>query len=192
MGQRMFVAIVPPEAVIDDLSDFLDARPGMRWVSPQQWHLTLAFFANVPEHRIDELAERLTTKAAKRSVFRLALAGAGAFPDPARASVLWLGVSDSDSDSVEELQSLARAARAAGAAIGAPPDGRRFTPHLTMARLRPPLEATRWLRVLDTYRSPSWEVADVELVASHRGEGPGGRPRYETVAALPLRQQVSS
>ncbi len=184
MGQRMFVAVVPSEQVREDLADFLDARPGMRWTPPNLWHITLAFFAAVPEHRIDELVERLATKASKRHTFTTAVAGAGAFPHPAKASVLWLGLDGGTAD----VEHLAAAARAAGGRVGAPPDGARFRPHLTLARLRPPIEATRWLRVLDTYRSPTWEVADIELVASYLGEGPGGRPRYDTVARLPLGQ----
>jgi len=184
MGQRMFVAVVPPESVREDLEDFLDARPGMRWTNPAQWHVTLAFFASVPQHRIDELAERLATKASKRHTFLTALAGAGAFPNPARASVVWLGLDGGTDD----LAHLAASGRAAGGKVGAPPDGKRFTPHLTLARPRPPIEATRWLRVLDSYRSPTWEVLDIELIASYLGENPGGRPRYESVARLPLRR----
>ena len=129
-----------------------------------------------------ELAERLTTKARKRHTFTTALAGAGAFPNPARASVLWLGVDGGTT----ELADLAAAARAAGAKVGGPPDGTRFTPHLTLARPRPPVEATRWLRVLDSYRGPTWEVAEIDLIASYLGEGPSGRPRYETIARAAL------
>ena len=81
---------------------------------------------------------------------------------------------------------LAASGRAAGAKVGAPPDAQKFRPHLTLARPRPPIEATRWLRVLDSYRSPAWEVVDVVLIASYLGEGPGGGSRYETVAQFAL------
>ena len=59
MGQRMFVAVVPPQGVVEDLSDFLAPREGMPWVDPAQWHLTLAFMASVPEAREDELVEQI-------------------------------------------------------------------------------------------------------------------------------------
>ena len=182
MGQRMFLAVVPPEPVREDLEAFLDVRPGMRWTHPLHWHVTLAFFASVPEHRIDELIERLATKASKRHTFTTGLAEAGAFPNPARANVLWLGL-DCGTD---ELTHLAASGRAAGAKVGAPPDGQKFRPHLTLARPRPPIEATRWLRVLDSYRSPVWEVVDIALIASYLGEGSGGGSRYETVAQFAL------
>ncbi len=190
MGQRMFVAVVPPERVREDLADFLEARPGQRWISPEQWHITLAFLADVPEHRTDELIERLGVKAAKRQPFSATLTGAGAFPHPARAQVLWLGVECPNGG--DSLARLAASSRAAAAKVGAPPDGKRFTAHLSLARLRPPIEATKWLRVLDSYRSPSWMVESVDLVASYLGEGPAGRPRYETLATIPLRQSESA
>ena len=47
-------------------------------------------------------------------------------------------------------------------------------------------DATRWLRVLDTYEGPTWRFDRIRLVRSRLGQGPGGRPRYETAAELPL------
>lgn len=183
MGQRMFVAVAPPPEFVADLSDFLAPREGMPWVDPAQWHLTLAFMSSVPVAREDELVERLGTATARVAPFDVELRGAGSFPDASRAKVLWLGVDESARPSLERL---AKGARSAAGVSGAPPDGRAFVPHLTLARLRRPVEATRWLRVLETYRSPSWRVEEVELVASHLGGGPKGRPRHEVVARLPL------
>jgi 2'-5' RNA ligase len=187
MAQRMFVAVTPPERIRDDLAQFLEARPEMRWSSPLQWHVTLAFLSSVHEHRVDDLVARLTRVAARRHAFLARLVGAGCFPNPGHASVLWLGVRAGDDDPVD-LRHLAVGARAAANKSGAAPDGKAFVPHLTVARLRRPIEATRWLRVLDTYASPDWVVDHIELVASFLGEGPTRRPRYESVATLPLRR----
>ena len=68
-------------------------RPApFRWASAEQFHVTLAFLADVEERRIDDLAERLG-RAAAASVprSRRAIAGGGAFPNAARARVLWAG-----------------------------------------------------------------------------------------------------
>ena len=109
--------------------------------------------------------------------------GAGAFPDPARAKVLFTGVEPEDP---EELRRLATGARAAAARSGAEVDGGRFRPHVTIARIPRQVEATRWLRVLGGYRGPTWLAEEVTLVASHLGEGPRGRPRYEPVESFTL------
>ena len=192
MGLRMFVAITPPEHVREHLADFLAPRVGMPWIDEAQWHVTLAFFESVPDHRIDDLVETLSRSAGRRRPCRLTLTGAGAFPHVDRAVVLWLGL---DVDGIPasapgapetEVHRVAVNARAAGTAIGALPDGKRFVPHLTLARLKRPIEATKWLRVLDTYRSPRWHLDEIDLVASYLGEGPGRRPRYETAATIPL------
>lgn len=175
----MFVAITPPTDVVTALADFLEPRHGMPWIDPEQWHITLAFLAAVPDHRIEDLTEALAHTAARHRPLDLTLGGAGTFPHPAKASVLWLGAAG------DGLDHLARGCRAAAAHVGAPPDGRAFTGHLTLARLRRPIEATRWLRVLDTFRT-GWPVDRIELLTSHLGEGPNRRPRYETTAVLPL------
>ncbi len=198
MGQRMFVAVVPPDPVREHLAEFLDSRPGLRWSPPEQWHVTLAFLASVPDHVTDPLLERLARAASRFRPFQARIVGAGAFPHPARAAVLWLGLTRSatpvagadprhtERDLDQPLQRLAVASRNAANAAGATPDGRAFRAHVTLARLRPPADATKWLRVLDTYVGPDWLVERIALVASFLGQGPGGHPRYETVAELAL------
>ncbi|WP_068402197.1 RNA 2',3'-cyclic phosphodiesterase [Kribbia dieselivorans] len=188
MGQRMFVAIRPPEQVVDELTDFLEPRPGMPWTSPEQWHLTLAFLANVPEHRTDELVDELAMHVVSHQAFEMRLAGGGVFPHAIGASVLWLGVSNGPAgDGVtERLSALATTTRNVANSVGATPDGKGFVPHLTIARLRRPIEATKWLRILDTFTSSPWTVDQIEVIASHLGERKGRRPRYETLATLRL------
>jgi 2'-5' RNA ligase len=180
---RLFVAVLPPEHVLDDLEAYVGPRRGQapfRWTLPEQWHLTLAFMADAPERVLDELVERLERAARKRRPMQLGIAGGGAFPNPARARVLYADL-DAAEDDREELRRLATGARAAASRAGAPVDGQRFRPHLTLARLGRPLEATGWVRLLDAYRGPSWTVEEVALVASPLGEGPRGRARHEVV-----------
>lgn len=185
---RMFVALVPPAEVIDDLSGFLaprqEAEPGFRWTVPEQWHVTLAFMAQVADRHLDDLVARLERAAARRTPFAATLAGAGAFPSPARAKVLFTGVDAAGH--AEELHRLATGTRAAASKAGAAADGGRFHPHVTLARIGRPVEATRWLRVLDVYRGPTWRAEEVALIESHLGEGPRNRPRYEIVETFPL------
>ncbi len=185
---RMFVALVPPAPVVADLAAFLeprqDAEPGFRWTVPEQWHVTLAFMGQVADRHLDDLLARLERAAGRRTGFPVSFAGAGAFPNPARAKVLFAGVDAGGHQ--EELRRLATGARAAASKAGAETDGGRFHAHLTLARTGRPVEATRWLRVLEEYRGPRWSATEVTLIASHLGEGPRRRPRYERVAAFPL------
>ena len=176
---RMFVALPLPEAVTEDLAEFLEPRqeagPDLRWTAPEQWHLTLAFLAEVADRHTDELFERLERAASRRNPLVLRIAGAGAFPHVAVAKVLWAGVEHEG----EDLTRLAGGVRAAAGKSGIRMDGSRFHPHLTLARVGRPTDATRWLRVLEPYAGPSWQAREVALIASHLGQGPHGRSRHE-------------
>ena len=179
MPMRMFIALPLPEAVKEDLSEFLQPRqeagPDLRWALPEQWHLTLAFLPEVAERHMDELLERLQRAVTRRKPLDLRLVGAGAFPHPANAKVLWAGVEHEG----QELMRLAGGVRAAGAKSGSAVGGGRFHPHLTLARLSVPADVTRWLRVLDPYSSPPWQAQEVALIASYLGQGRNGTARHE-------------
>jgi RNA 2',3'-cyclic 3'-phosphodiesterase len=183
---RMFVAIVPPDEAVESLAEFLeprrDAGPDLRWTDPEQWHLTLAFMPAAPDRVLDDLVERLARVSRRHEPVPLRVAGAGSFPNPYASRVLWAGL-EHDGDA---LRHLARGIRGVCAKAGAGPEGGPFHPHITLARTRRPVEASRWLRVLDPYAGPAWVAREVTLISSHLGEGRGNRPRYEVVAALPL------
>lgn len=175
----MFVAIRPPDIVREQIAEFLAPRDGMTWIDPQQWHITLAFLASVPAHREDDLVDAIGRTTLRHNGFDLRLSGAGAFPNALEARVLWLRPDS-------ELTALATGVRHAANSVGATPDGQRFVGHLSVARPRRPLDARRWLQVLDTFTSDTWRVDEIELVASYLGEGPHRRPRHEVVGTLPL------
>lgn len=177
----MFVAVVPPGDVREELAEFLDLRDGLRWTPSDRMHLTLAFLADVPERTLEPLEERLGAAVAALEPFACSLAGAGAFPHPDRPAVLWLGVGEGGAG----LEHAAQRVRAAANAVGATPDGQRFHPHLTLARPARDRSAVRWLRMLDTYRSRTWTVDEVELIDSQL-LGRGRRPLHQTTALLHL------
>jgi 2'-5' RNA ligase len=194
---RMFVAVVPPEEVVEHLEEFLAPRreaAAFRWTVPDQWHLTLAFSANVPDRSYDDLVARLTRAAAKRKPMQARIAGGGAFPNVGRAKVLFAGIETGietghptghETDG-EELRRAATGARAALAKAGAEVDGQRFRAHLTLARMGRPVEASNWVRLLDGYAGPSWQIEELALVGSHLGAGPRRRPRHEVVETFSL------
>ena len=66
------------------------------------------------------------------------------------------------------------------------PKVQRFIAEALSRRLGRPVDVTRWVRVLDAYRGPSWTADQVSLVQSHLGEGPRRRPRYEVLETFPM------
>ena len=185
---RMFVAATPSVGAVQDLDDFLAVRRSageFRWTLPDQWHITLAFSEQVPDRALDDVVARLTRAAKKRRSFATRIVGGGAFPNVARARVLYAGLESAEPATIE-LSRLATGARAALGKAGAPVAGARFHPHLTVARLGRPAEVTNWVRLLDSYRGPDWFLDSISLVASHLGEGPRKRPRHELVETFLL------
>lgn len=181
---RLFVALAPPPAVLDELdaavAPLRAGWPGLRWTGRGAWHITLAFLGEVGEATVAGLASRLERAAARHHQFRLAFAGAGAFPSAARARVLWSGLSGDAHEAGRLAASVAAAARRAGAP---PPDeGRPFRPHLTLARCRVPADVRPLAAALSGYRGPAWTADRVYLVRSR----PGGQPRYAPLGSWPL------
>jgi 2'-5' RNA ligase len=184
---RMFVAAYPPQDAIKDLDDFLEPRreaADFRWNSADQIHLTLAFLADVPDRAQDDLVARLAQAARKRRAMTASIRGGGAFPRVDVAKVLWAGLRVDDP---AELDLLAANCRAAAAKSGAAPSGERFSPHVTVARTRGPIEATKWVRLLDSYVGLTWQLDHIALVASYLGAGPRKRPRHEAIETFALR-----
>jgi 2'-5' RNA ligase len=180
---RMFVAVLPPLEVLEDLAEYVEPRAErdspLRWSTQQQWHLTLAFLPSVADRDFDELVERLAEVAGRREPFELRLQGAGSFPNPAQGKVLWTGVTGD----TERLERLSASSRSAAVRAGVEVDGSKFHPHLTLARSNRPIELTRWLRVFDLYAGQSWQVEEIALVQSHLG---AGGSRYQVHEVFPL------
>jgi 2'-5' RNA ligase len=182
MTERLFVAVVPPRAVRDAWDAFLehrrDAAPELRWVLPDAWHLTCAFMARVRPELEDDLAEALQVVGQRTAPFALSVGGAGAFPHPDAAKVLWWGATDG----ATELGELAVRCRNAAVGCGIEVDGARFRPHLTIARANG-LRALRWLEALDTMEPQAWQVTSFRLVRSLLLPGGAG---YQTVGEFRL------
>jgi 2'-5' RNA ligase len=180
---RMFVAIRPPHSVLEALADFLEPRreadSTLRWARPEQWHLTLAFMPSVADRQLDGLVERLAETASGASALELFLDGAGSFPNPAQAKVLWASVGGD----VEGLQHLAGNVRSACSRAGTEVAGGQFRGHLTLARLSRQLDVTRWLRIFALYRSEPWLAEELVLYQSQLSKGPA---RHQVVGEFPL------
>lgn len=141
---NVFVAVVPPPEVVAALSERLEplAIPG-RLVPPPNFHITVRFVGKVDPVAYDRLLAALATRPLVEP-FRMRLGGLGAFPNPRRATVVWVGV-----EADPALDDLAMIVEDAVVSAGFDPEERPFVPHLTVARVRPPenvtgLEAGEW------------------------------------------------
>ncbi len=127
-GQRLFVSLELPASVADALVRLNPGRPGVRWVSAAQLHLTLAFLGQVAPETEEKLKMQL--RAIRFTRFFLPLHGLGAFPAKGRAKIVWLGVGQGH----PHLFQLHKRVTDAALAAGIEPDLRPWHPHLTLAR----------------------------------------------------------
>jgi RNA 2',3'-cyclic 3'-phosphodiesterase len=132
---RLFIAIAIPDSIRDAFANFLRemhaAVPDVKFVRPENLHVTLKFLGNTPPERLEALCNALS--AIRSSPVSLGLHGLGAFPNERRASVLWAGIIGPPN-----LASLASDVDRAAHSLGFPLETRRFAPHLTLARLNAP------------------------------------------------------
>jgi 2'-5' RNA ligase len=135
---RTFIAIELSEELKTQLAEAqtrLKARSparAVKWVNPEGVHLTIKFLGNVPAERIPAIASAIERAVAGHAAFDIHLAGLGCFPDLNRPRVIWVGVEGD----LEALEALQRAVEKELHALGYPPEGRRFTAHLTLGRVR--------------------------------------------------------
>ena len=166
---RCFIAVTPPADVVADIDRFLEPRrtatenSPWRWSRPTTYHLTLAFMADHPGHRIEELIQALDEWAGRHAPLAMSIAGAGGFRGPECAKVLYLGV---PGGAAVQLGEWSGQLRALVTHHGGSPDGAGFKPHVTIARAQRAQNAGRLLQALDTYASREFVVPEVVLVES--------------------------
>ncbi|MFE3432390.1 RNA 2',3'-cyclic phosphodiesterase [Streptomyces sp. NPDC059171] len=186
-AQRLFAAVLPPDAAVAELRTALaplHSLPGardLRWTGPEGWHVTLAFYGEVPGDVRPELEVRLERAARRTEPFALRVHGAGHFGGRA----LWAGAAGG----LGTLRLLAQRAEAAARRAGLPvEEHRRFTPHLTLARSRGAADLRPFAAALAGFEGQRWEAGRLTLVQSRLPASgvPGERPRYTTVRAWPL------
>ncbi len=181
---RLFVAIAPPAAALDELAaataPLRDTWPQLRWTDRRSWHLTLAFLGEVDEITAGRLGPRLERAAHRHPAITLSVVGAGALARPARARVLWAGIGGDCRALTRLAGSVAAGCRRAGAP---PPDeGKRFTPHLTLAHCRELTDVRALIESMSGYAGAPWQASEIRLIRSFLGP----RPRHEVIGAWPL------
>jgi 2'-5' RNA ligase len=176
---RCFIAIELPEEIkrgLRELQAQLKAanQAPVKWVEPENIHLTLKFLGNVATDRLNEIGQATTNAVRGTSPFSLEVRELGVFPNPRRVQIVWVGLSGE----VEKLTILQQRIESGLAKLGFAPENRRFTPHLTLARLRDratPQERERLGQLVaeTEFAARSFIVNSVKLIKSQlTREGP--------------------
>lgn len=167
---RAFVAIDLPDdvrnALVKARSDIEEGlrRDAVRWVKPQNIHLTLRFLGNTGLEKLPEFVQKMDDIAGGHQAFDLHLGGVGCFPNARRPRVLWIGIDGAK----DRLKSLQANVEDLVVDSGWKRENRRFHPHLTLGRVKNSREVVekgiQWGKILQHGVIP---VGAIHLIESN-------------------------
>jgi RNA 2',3'-cyclic 3'-phosphodiesterase len=174
---RLFTGLEIPSSVAQSLSTLRGGLPGARWIDPENYHMTLRFMGDVDDIIAHEIASLLGR--VRRQPFELRMEDLKSFGGrKPRAVVATLGPAQGLMELQAEHERLMQR-------VGLEPDGRKYTPHVTLARLRESSsrQVADYLALRAPFRSPPFKVSRFVLFSSRMAVG--GAP-YVVEAAYPL------
>lgn len=138
---RLFIALLLPNEIKKALEDLIiDLKPrvkGVRWVGADNIHLTLKFIGETSEEKIGPISQVLEKAAAGRKPLTVALDRMGGFPNLKNPRVIWVGLSG-----VEPAAEMAGLLNRQLKPLGFEPEKRPFSAHLTLGRIKFPIDAS--------------------------------------------------
>lgn len=183
---RTFVAVLLDEEIRRRISEVQErARqlaPGLKWVSPENFHATLKFLGNVRSDKLRAVQSAMDEVAASLPAFDISIRAMGVFPTPRRPRVVWVGVEEG----AEQLIALAKAVEDRLVKAGFEREDKPFRSHITIGRVRenkPVPGLTEGLEEIDASDLGTQRVAHVHVMESVLR--PGG-PSYSPLSVHKL------
>ncbi|HXX26663.1 MAG TPA: RNA 2',3'-cyclic phosphodiesterase [Pseudolabrys sp.] len=164
---RLFTGVEIPSDIGQALSSLRGGLPGARWIDPENYHLTLRFIGDVDDTTAHEVASMLGR--VKRGAFDLHMQGLTSFGGKKpRAVVASVSPAQALLDVQAEQERLMQR-------IGLEPEGRKFTPHVTLARLRESSshDVAEYLSSRGYFRTSTFKVERFVLFSSRASVGGG-------------------
>jgi RNA 2',3'-cyclic 3'-phosphodiesterase len=184
-GVRAFVAMRLSPELDEEVARFQSSLRELggeiSWTRPAGFHLTLRFLGNrLAPTLIEAVIEGLRPIAAATAPLKVQVRGAGAFPSLNRPRVIWVGLAN------ESLGEVARQVEALSVKCGFEPEARRFTPHLTIGRVRRPSRNARIREALEAAADRDFGACLIDSMALYRSHLSPHGAAYEALATLPL------
>lgn len=183
---RAFIAIEIPKVLLDAFTvmrrTLRRSDDGIKWVRPDRIHLTLKFLGDISPQQQSDVEAGLLAALDGIPAFALQSGNTGAFPSLKRARVYWVGLG---SEGQEQLLHLHQEIDAALTTRGFPREARRFSPHLTIGRVRNNRGSSDAASAIRDYHFPALAIPvnHIQLIKSELT--PQG-PVYTTLRSFPL------
>lgn len=163
MQIRAFVAIPLSEEMKEGIMQNVKKFPsieGVKWVKKENLHITLKFLGNILYNKVNTILYALNEVGRRKKAFKIEVEGMGAFPDKRRARVLWFGISEGR----ETLSELAEDVQEALSFLSLKKE--KFSPHITVARMKKLLNLEDFLSNVTLSKIPPMVVKDFVLMQS--------------------------
>ena len=183
---RSFLAIELPRAILKKIEevqgDLKLSHADVRWVNPEKIHLTLKFFGNIDEARIEPIVQSIEGPIQTASPFHLLVRGVGVFPHLKNPRVIWMGLADGK----EVLTSLQNQLETLLGKIGFQPEDRPFHPHLTLGRVKSSKGKEEILKRMEKYKEEEFGDFHVERVILFKSDLRPVGPVYTPLSEIKL------
>src|SRR2546421_7188456 len=176
---RLFTGLEIPREIVDALAILRGGLPGARWIDPENYHLTLRFIGDIDDVLAHEIASMLDQ--VKRRGFELRFDGLSSFGGRRPRAVI------ATMQPVAPLLELQAEHERIMQRVGLEPEGRKYSPHVTLARLRDSSsrQVADYLAARGPLNGLSFPVSRFVLFSSRASVGGGP---YVVEAAYPLAQ----
>ena len=193
---RCFIAIELPDEIKAGLTRLQSqlksgSQPWVKWVDPYSIHLTLKFLGSIDADRTGEITRAIGEAVQDASPFHLEVKDLGVFPSLKRVQVAWVGVSGE----VDKLVHLQQRIESSLAGLGFAPELRRFTPHLTIARLRDrasPDERQRFGQIIAGNKFEAAHTLQVYAISLMRSQLTREGAIYSRISSVELTKPLST
>lgn len=183
MAFRVFISADLPrlDRLEPLMAEFRASGAPLKLVKLEQVHLTLKFLGDTEEALVPKIVEGMRRSVAGVAPFAIRVTGTGAFPNLRRMRVLWVGL-----EGGQPLVEIARRLEAETEPLGYPREGRDFSPHVTLARVREGgnLDAAR--RVLEAHAADAYGEFPVDRIRLKKSVLTPQGPIYSTVEEVPF------
>ena len=183
---RSFLAIELPKTILKKIEevqrDLRSTHGDVRWVNPEKIHLTLKFFGNIEELRIDPIFKSIEEVIRNTSPFSLKVRGVGAFPHLKNPRVIWMGLVEGR----EVLISFQKQIETQLEKIGFQSEDRPLHPHLTLGRMKSSRGKRELVEKMEKHKEEEFGDFQVERVILFKSDLKPTGPIYTPLRELRL------
>jgi 2'-5' RNA ligase len=180
---RGFIAvdITPTAEIITFEKDIAKTNADIKLVEPENIHITLKFLGDTDEQNRDAIEQAMKESVVGIPPFPINLKGTGVFPNQHYMKVLWIGISDTGN-----LETIARALDKKLGNLGFKKENRRFSPHLTVGRIRTARNKNYLIKIINQYAVTEFTTQQIEMITLKKSELTPKGPIYTTLHTVHL------